>query len=298
VCPNDTTNLKTMLKQADQAMYKAKKMGRNCFSYFTAVMQQEAQSRQQLIRDLRIALDNNQFEIYYQPIADCQTTQIHKAEALLRWHHPVLGMIEPDHFITLAEESGLIIQLGNWVFEQAAKNAKKWAKINPDIQISINKSPIQFHTASEHKKWLAFLQEIQLNEKHIAIEMTEGVLMEGKEKIVAQLDKYREAGIEISIDDFGTGYSSLSYLQKFSIDYLKIDKSFIQHIGDIKNDLILSEAIIVMAHKLGIKVIAEGVENNFQLKKLQQAECDYIQGYIISTPVSADKFEQLIYQNN
>ena len=295
IYPDDSTDVVSMLKLADQAMYKAKENGRNCYSYFTQSMQEEALRHQQLIRDLRSAVDAEQLELYYQPIVDSHTNEIRKAEALLRWNHPIDGMISPADFIPLAEESGLIVEIGDWVFKQVVNQAKLWIeKYGTDFQISINKSPIQFLSGTNHAHWLEYLAELDLPGQSVIVEITEGLLLESDQNIINQLQQFHDAGIQVALDDFGTGYSALAYLKKFEIDYLKIDRAFIQGLALGSDDLALSEAIIVMAHTLGLKVIAEGVETEQQLQLLKKVDCDYIQGYLVSKPVPAGAFEQLL----
>ncbi len=295
--PDDGDSLTQLLKNADQAMYRAKSLGRNRFSYFTPAMQEAAQKHLQILNDLRSALTKQQLQLYYQPIVDLATGEIHKAEALIRWIHPTQGMISPADFIPIAEDSGLIIEIGDWVFKEAARQAKQWIdQYGQTIQISINKSPVQFHAANDQSAWIAYLQELGLSGENIVIEITEGLLMETSEHIIKQLLQYRDAGIQVSMDDFGTGYSSLSYLNKFDIDYLKIDQSFTRNLAPNSNDLALSEAIIVMAQKLGLKVIAEGIETEEQRQLLLDAGCDFGQGYLFSRPVPADEFIKLLNQ--
>ena len=293
--PNDGDNVSQLLKNADQAMYRAKNLGRNRFSYYTPAMQETAQKHLQILTDLRSALARQQFQLYYQPIVDLETGKILKAEALIRWFHPSKGMISPADFIPIAEESGLIIEIGDWVFKQAAQQAKHWLdKYDLTIQISINKSPVQFHSSEDSTNWIKYLKNLNLLGDSIVIEITEGLLMETSDSVIQQLLQFRDANIQVSMDDFGTGYSSLAYLNKFDIDYLKIDQSFTRNLSPHSSDMILSEAIIVMAHKLGLKVIAEGIETEEQLQLLKAVGCDYGQGYLFSRPVPADEFIKLI----
>mgnify|MGYP000013955319 FL=1 len=293
--PDDGLNPDDIIKHADQAMYLSKDLGRSRFSYFTKDMQAQAQYRLHLMNDMRSALQEKQFELYYQPIVDLETGQINKAEALIRWNHPTRGIVSPADFIPLAENSGLIIEIGDWVFKHVAKQVKIWRdKYNQNLQISVNKSPIQFRSATDRNDWLSYLKEIGLSGEGIVIEITEGLLMDNAANITHQLLQYRDAGIQVSMDDFGTGYSALSYLKKFDIDYLKIDQSFTRNLAPGSNDMALSEAIILMAHKLGLKVIAEGVETEQQRLLLAAAGCDYGQGYLFSRPIPADEFEALL----
>lgn len=294
--PNDATNVEDLLKNADQAMYVAKSQGRNQCSYFTAALQDSAQERRRITHDLRGALATNQFTVYFQPIMDLATGHIHKAEALLRWQHPVRGMIDPIGFILLAEETGLIHDIGDWAFKESARWAKRWHdQIAPDFQVSVNVSPVQFLSEElSCEEWSAYLQGIGLPGENMVIEITEGLLLKAATGVTDKLLKFRDAGIQVAIDDFGTGYSSLSYLKKFDIDYLKIDKSFVDNLETDSNDMVLSEAIIVMAHKLGLQVIAEGIETEAQRQLLSQAGCNYGQGYLFSRPIPAEEFEQLL----
>lgn len=276
-------------------MYLAKKSGRSCFSYFKPSMQEIAQKRQLLINDLHNALAYNQFEVYYQPIIDLKTMQIKKAEALIRWNHPQNGLIPPNEFIPLAEESGLIIGIGDWVYKEATRQTKRWQEnYYPDFQVSVNKSPVQFRSSNKIEDWIAHLNTLGLSGSSSVIEITESLLMENEERIVHKLLQLRDLGIQVSLDDFGTGYSSLSYLKKFDIDYVKIDQSFVRNLTPDSQDMALCEAMIVMAHKLDIKVIAEGIETEEQHRLLSQMECDYGQGYLYSRPVPAAEFEKLL----
>ncbi|MEO6118509.1 MAG: EAL domain-containing protein [Methylotenera sp.] len=298
IYPEDGHDVEMLLKNADQAMYAAKQHGRNRYHYFTPLMQEAAITRMHLISDLRIALHANQFRVFYQPIVELATGSIYKAEALIRWQHPSRGLVSPAEFIPAAEDTGLIVDIGEWVFGEAASQAAKWRLHQPSFQISINKSPVQFRSArSNCIHWVERLISQGLSGQSIAIEITENLLLDARESVIDQLHAFREAGIQIAIDDFGTGYSSLSYLRKFDIDYLKIDQSFTSNISAGSSDMVLCEAIIVMAHKLGIKVIAEGIETKEQLDLLTSAGCDYGQGYWFSKPVPADEFEKLLYGN-
>lgn len=294
--PDDALDVEQLLRNADQAMYLAKNAGRNRLGYFTSALQEKAQLRLRMLNDLRGALAANQFALYFQPVVDLITGKIIKAEALLRWNHPVRGMVSPMDFIPLAEESGLIIEIGAWVFMEAARWISRWvAHVPDDFQISVNESPVQFQNDDNSiDKWLTHLSELGLSGKHFVIEITEGLLLNADAGITDKLLRFRDAGIEVAIDDFGTGYSSLSYLKKLDIDYLKIDKSFVKDIASDASDMALSEAIVMMAHKLGLKVIAEGVETQAQKDRLIAAGCDYGQGYLFSRPVPAEEFERLL----
>ncbi|GIU44981.1 diguanylate cyclase [Shewanella sairae] len=292
--PDDAATIDGLLKHADQAMYAAKGEGRNRFHYFTPSMQRYAKHRMRLIQDLRHAIIHQEFELYYQPIICLQHDTCLKAEALIRWRHPKRGLVSPIEFIAVAEETGLIIEIGNWVFQQAARQSALWRdRFGVEVQISINKSPVQFRDEGDSfESWAALLKSLKLTNNNICVEITEGLLLDNSQTISSTLATYRESGIQVSLDDFGTGYSSLAYLKKFEIDYLKIDQSFTRNLDSNGNDFTLCEAIIVMAHKLGMQVIAEGVETEYQRQLLADAGCDFGQGYLFSKPVPAEEFEQ------
>lgn len=296
IFPEDAKTIDELLKNADQAMYEAKKHGRNRFFYFTPIMQAAAKARVNLASDLRTAIAENQFIMVYQPIIDFADNSIKKAEALIRWQHPTRGMVSPIEFIPIAEETGLIVEIGDWVFQQAAKQVQIWReKIHADFQISVNKSPVQFYKRSSmHTSWFNYLESLNLPGNSIVIEITEGLLLDASQYVNEHLFDLRNSGFLIAIDDFGTGYSSLSYLKKFEIDFIKIDRSFVSNLAPASSDLVLCEAIIVMAHKLGMKVIAEGIETSEQQVLLSEAGCDYAQGYLFSKPVSVKEFENLL----
>jgi diguanylate cyclase (GGDEF)-like protein/PAS domain S-box-containing protein len=294
--PEDATGIEDLLKNADQAMYAAKNLGRNRYSYFTLSMQQAAQNRMRLATDLRQALPKGQMELYYQPIVSLANGCICKAEALLRWQHPQRGTISPSQFIPIAEDTGLIADIGDWVFNQAALQVQAWRNnFHPQFQISINKSPVQFHVEGNlHMQWAECLAMLGLAGQSLVIEITEGLLLDASPAVSARLLEFRDAGMQVAIDDFGTGYSSLSYIKKFDIDYLKIDQSFVRNLTPESEDMALCEAIVVMAHKLGIQVVAEGIETPEQRDLLVAAGCDYGQGYLFSVPLPAAEFEAML----
>lgn len=294
--PSDASDIDNMMKNADQAMYAAKDNGRNRFSHFTASLQEEAQKRLRLTNDLRCALTENQFRVYFQPIVELATNRVHKAEALIRWLHPVRGMVSPFEFIPLAEKSRLIIDIGAWVRKESIVWCRRWDSLTSGgFQISINKSPVEFMDDNDSGSVESFIEDTRENNlagKNFVFEITEGLLLNADQRINNKLVALRDAGIQVSIDDFGTGYSSLSYLKKFDIDYLKIDQSFVRNLAQDSDDMALCEAIIVMAHKLGLKVIAEGVETEQQRDLLSSADCDYAQGYLYSRPIPPEEFEK------
>ncbi len=293
--PLDGVEIEDLFKNADQALYVAKGEGRNRFSFFTPALQEAAQTRVRLANDLRTALGDAQFRVAYQPIVELATGSIHKAEALIRWEHPKRGLVSPAQFIPIAESSGLIVDIGEWVFRQAAEQVRHWRKtLAPNFQISVNRSPVQFqHDDRGQASWGLQLQAMGLPGESVVVEITEGLLLDTSAIVGDQLLEMSDAGIQVSLDDFGTGYSSLAYLQKFDIDFIKIDQSFVRYLIPDSTDLALCRAIIVMAHALGMKVIAEGVETEQQRDLLRNVGCDYGQGYFFARPMPASDFEAM-----
>ena len=293
--PPDAGNVSDLLARADQAMYASKKAGRNRFSYFTPDLQDAALARQTIAADMRAAIAARQFEIVYQPIICLATGTVRKAEALLRWRHPSRGLLGPAEFIPFAESNGLIVEIGDWVFREAARQVQLWQRtIHPAFQVTVNKSPVQFRRdVSLYQVWFDYLTELGLPPESIVIEIAESVLLEGADKVVERLRKYRAMGLLVALEHFGTGYSSLSQLKRFDIDFVKIDQSFVATLDADDGELALCEAIIAMAHKLGLKVVAEGVESNRQRARLEDAGCDYAQGYVIARPMQAAELEAM-----
>jgi diguanylate cyclase (GGDEF)-like protein/PAS domain S-box-containing protein len=295
--PQDANNAEALIGCADQAMYAAKGMGRNCFSFFNHSMLEQSRQRLELIGELRGALAAGQLEVYYQPIIDIAGGRAIKAEALLRWKHPKLGMVPPDRFIPIAEETDLIQEIGAWVFREAADTARRWHDLNRKDsapQISVNMSPRQFIKDSGVQALIDYLQTINLAPSYLVVEITEGLLLDDSMAITEKLELLRKAGIQLSLDDFGTGYSAMAYLKKFNIDYLKIDRSFVRDLETDPGDRAIAEAIVVMAHRLGLKVIAEGVETEGQLALLAEAGCEYVQGYLYAKPMPVEAFLQYV----
>ena len=296
--PRDASNVEDLFKHADQALYEAKGAGRNRYRFFTPELQEAALTRLRLAADLRTALANHEFEVVYQPIVDLASGLVRKAEALLRWHHPQRGLVSPAQFIGIAESTGLILDIGEWVFRQAALQAKACRdSIHPDFQISVNKSPVQFQTAPQ-VSWSATLEAMGLPGNSIAVEITEGLLLDATGTVLTELQDLRNAGIAVSLDDFGTGYSSLTYLQRFATDFVKIDQSFVRNLHAGSTDLALCKAIVTMAHELHMKVIAEGVETAEQCGLLVGAGCDFGQGYLFAIPMGADAFMAFCITHN
>jgi diguanylate cyclase (GGDEF)-like protein/PAS domain S-box-containing protein len=298
VYPDDGSNAADLVRNAEHAVYLAKTAGRGHFQYFTPALQQQARAKLMLARDLRDALARRQLQVYYQPIVEVATGRIRKAEALLRWTHPEHGMVSPARFIPLAEESGLIDEIGDWVLCESIASIERWCgKYGCDVEVSVNISPVQFERHGQ-LSWLDRIVNAGLPPDCITVEITEGVLVNDTEQVARCIGALHAAGAKVSIDDFGTGFSALAYLKNFDVDYLKIDKSFIDHLGEDGsrdgNEAALTEAIIDMAHRLGIETIAEGVESQGQRDMLAAFGCDYIQGYFYSPAVTAEAFEALL----
>jgi diguanylate cyclase (GGDEF)-like protein len=296
--PNDAVDPEDLVRNADQAMYAAKHAGRNQFRFFTKSMQKKAQRRIRLVRDLRRAITTRQLHVYYQPVIDLHSRRIAKAEALLRWSHPKHGFLDPALFIPLAEESGLIHEIGDWVLTEATSWSKRWGtRLGHPFEISINKSPVQF-LVPDAVDWISIMKETGLPPQSITVEITEGVLLNASSHVAEELFQYRDAGIQVALDDFGIGYSSLAYLKRFDIDYLKIDQSFVRDIDNDTESQAIAESIIVMAHRLGLKVIAEGIETPEEEAILRLAGCDYGQGFLFSKAVPPQAFEQMLLCEN
>jgi diguanylate cyclase (GGDEF)-like protein/PAS domain S-box-containing protein len=292
--PEDAADANALLAHAEDAMYLAKRAGRGHFQYFTAALQQQASLKLRLSHDLRTALSRRQLQVFYQPIVEAATGRLRKAETLLRWDHPELGPIGPASFIPLAEETGLIDELGEWVLSEAIASIERWRqKYDCTIELSVNISPMQFERQGR-LAWLDRILQANSPSDSLTVEITEGVLVSDADQVARCLGALRGVGAKVSIDDFGTGFSSLAYLKHFDVDYLKIDKSFIKHLAEDGSDKALTEAIIGLAHRLGIEVIAEGVEHGDQRDTLAAFGCDFIQGWYYSKALSRDAFEDYI----
>jgi diguanylate cyclase (GGDEF)-like protein/PAS domain S-box-containing protein len=293
--PGDGENAQTILKNADIAMYRAKEHGKNNYQFYSAQMNLHSFERLVLERFLRHALEQDEFRVFYQPKIDLVSGRITGMEALLRWFHPAMGMISPVKFIPLAEETGLIVPIGAWVLRAACEQNKRWADQGlPPLRVAVNLSARQFAQDDLHATILQVLEETGLPPELLELEITESVTMDNPEHAAALLRKLKALGIHLAIDDFGTGYSSLSYLKRFPIDNVKIDRSFIKDIPHDEDDVAITQAVIAMAHSLGLKVIAEGVESEEHLTFLRHHGCEEAQGYLFGAPMSAEDFTALV----
>ncbi len=294
--PKDDTGVDDILKQADTAMYRAKAAGRNAIHFFLPTMQEAADERLRLNTEIRKALEEKQFVLYYQPQVDISAKLI-GAEALLRWHHPERGIVPPGAFLEIAEETGLMLEIGQWVLQEACRNIRKWtdAGLLDEAQtISVNISGKEIDVPDFVATVISVLKETGADPHHLGIELTEGSLVSTGSDIVQKIMRLQQMGIKFSVDDFGTGYSSLSYLQSLPLNTLKIDRSFVNDIKDARHDIVLVDTIIMMAHNLGLEVIAEGVETEQELNYLNIKGCKVYQGYYFSKPVPLGSFTEML----
>ncbi|MFP4415653.1 MAG: EAL domain-containing protein [Chitinivibrionales bacterium] len=296
--PYDGVDMETLVKNAESAMHRAKEQGENNYQHYTPSMNSKALEHITIEYRLHKALDQNEFLVYYQPQIDLKTGNVVGAEALVRWKHPELGLVSPAEFIPIAEETGLIIPIGEWVLETATRQTQQWHQQGlPPLRISVNLSVRQFQQQDIVEKILAILDKTELAPNYLELEITESLGMKNAALTVKTLSRLKKMGIHISIDDFGTGYSSLNYLKRFPVDTLKIDQSFIRDISLDQGDEAIVSIIIDMAHALRLNVIAEGVENEIQLGFLKGRSCDQVQGYFYSPPIPAKAFEQYLIKS-
>ena len=293
--PEDGTDARTLLKHADSAMYRAKDSGRDNFQFFTRELNTLMTERLEMEGQLRRALERNQFVLAYQPRVDLlDGGRIVAAEALLRWRIPNRGTIAPQRFIGLAEETGLIVPIGKWVLQTACAQNKAWQDEGlPPIVVSVNVSARQFRQESIVQTVAEVLRDTGLEARYLELELTESMVMHDAPQLVAMLDQLKDLGVQIAVDDFGTGYSSLSYLKRFPVDRLKIDRSFVEHIASDADDATIVRAIIALGHNLGLKVVAEGVESDEQLRFLRSNLCDEAQGFLMGRPVSSRHLQRI-----
>ena len=293
VYPNDGEDAATLMRAADTAMYQAKERGRNNYQFFTPEMNTRTVERLWIEGGLRRALARQELAMRYQPTVNLQTGTITGAEALLRWVHPIRGIVNPLDFIPVAEHCGLIVPIGEWVLQTACAQARAWLEAGFPMPVAVNVSALEFRDSRFLERIAATLQESQLDARYLKLELTESVLMQHAASTVSVLDALKRMGVTIAVDDFGTGYSSLSYLRQFPIDELKVDQSFVQEIASDGGGAAIVSAIISMGQSLRLRVIAEGVETREQLNFLQTQGCGEGQGFYFSRPVTADQFAEI-----
>lgn len=293
--PADGATVETLYAHADAAMYCAKQRGGSAFECYSSSMNLATENRVRYEADLHRALNLQQFELHYQPKVSALTKQMHSVEALIRWRHPVDGLVPPDRFIPLAEESGLIVSIGEWVLREACRQVRAWQDLGlPAMRVAVNVSALQFRRHDLVETVQRALNDAGVDARYLEIELTETALMSNPEESVEILERLSRMDVIVSVDDFGTGYSSMSYLRRFPIDKLKIDRSFINHLMTSADDASIVRAIISLAHGLRLKVVAEGVETAEQVACLQKLGCDQFQGFYFSRPVTATAFEELL----
>jgi len=293
--PRDGESAEQLLKCADAAMYKAKDIGRNTFHFFTPELDAAVSDHLEVANNLRRALERDEFLLHYQPRVDIASGRIVGAEALIRWNRTGIGLTPPARFIPVAEETGLIIPIGEWALREACAQNLRWQTLGlPPLVISVNLSPIQFRRTGLVRQVAEVLKETGLDGRWLELELTESFIMQDAERINTAMGELKALGVEIAVDDFGTGYSSLSYLKRFPVDRLKIDKSFVQDVTHDPDDAAIARAIINLGHSLNLRVVAEGVETQDQMDFVRSHGCDEIQGYLFSRPLAAAEFEALL----
>lgn len=295
IAPNDGDDFETLCRHADMAMYQAKNDGKNAFHFFNQRLEENAASKLQLLSDLRTAIEENQFELYYQPKINLADNQVMGAEALIRWNHPIKGIIFPIDFIPLAESSGLIIELGQWILEQACYQCKQWQEQGfKKFCMAVNVSAVQFKREDFFEVVVGALEKSGLSVEFLELEITESLLIVDSQRLAELFAKLDALGTKMSIDDFGTGYSNLGYLKKFQIDTLKIDRTFVSNLQLAEHDQAIVEAILQMANSLDLDVVAEGVEDETTATLLRELNCQYAQGYYWSKPIRNSEFIPLL----
>jgi EAL domain-containing protein (putative c-di-GMP-specific phosphodiesterase class I) len=299
IFPDHGESGEILIKNADAAMYSAKEKGRNNFRFFTETMNAEVEERLTLENSLRLALERNELFLVYQPQMDMATGNIIGLEALLRWQHPELGLVPPDRFIRIAENSGLIMPIGEWVLRTACSQTRKWQdEGHAAVSVAVNVSAVQFRQEDFCNLIRRVLHETRLAPQYLELELTESLLLANADVTLSVLQELKAMGLTLAIDDFGTGYSSFSYLRQFRVSKLKIDRSFVRDVAVNPDDAAITSGIIGMAKSLNLKVIAEGVENEAQMSFLRAHQCDEIQGYYFSRPLTVDKVAEKLRSND
>jgi diguanylate cyclase (GGDEF)-like protein len=289
--PEAGTERVDLMRKADIALYCAKAEGRDCYRVFTPTMDEGVKLRRTIEEDLRSALaTGDALRVHYQPQVAGIGQPIVGLEALVRWQHPKLGLIAPEQFIAVAEETGLICQLGEWVLRQACAASRRW----PDLFIAVNLSPVQFRTSGFADRLIATVRSSNVDPQRIELEVTEGLLLDDSDIVSDALERLRAAGFRIALDDFGTGYSSLSYLRRFRVDKIKIDRSFVQHLGHGVDSTAIISAVLTLGHAMGLTVTAEGVETTAQHDFLEAAGCNAMQGYLFARPLPEEEIDHLL----
>ena len=292
---DENNDAATLIRSADLAMYETKRTTPGGYTRYSVDIQMREERKLTLKQLLKSAITNNELQLFYQPLVCTKSGNIKKAEALIRWNSPQLGMVHPGELIPVAEDSGLIQEIGDWVFEQATLQVQKWRQTyHPEFQISINVSPTQFRSEDIAKRWTSRLTEIELDTNSILLEITETMILDNSEQTNKQINHLTGAGFQLALDDFGTGYSSLSHLKMLDLSYLKIDRTFIKNLPHSTDDQTLCQAIIAIAKQMQLEVVAEGIESDEQRELLTSLGTEYLQGYLFAKPISADEFEALL----
>jgi EAL domain-containing protein (putative c-di-GMP-specific phosphodiesterase class I) len=289
IYPDDARDATSLLKNADIAMYRSKEQGKNTYQFFSSEATAATFEHLMLETSLRRALERSEFVLHFQPIVDLASGRRTGMEALIRWQHPELGMVSPAKFIPLAEETGLIVPIGQWVLEHACRQTKALQEQGfPDLHVSVNLSPRQFHQRDLALSIAQTLTRVGLRPGCLELEVTEGSVMDNADSSIRTLHELKSMGVRLSIDDFGTGYSSLSYLRRFPINSLKVDQSFVRDITSDPEDGAIASAVIALGHSLRLTIVAEGVETQEQLEFLRERECHMVQGYLFARPMPAN----------